>query len=405
MAGPLDPVVYTTISNFKYGAENDIVTYNPFFAAFKNKSKIKKDQGGSNIVWPVEAARYVAFASAPGDDMTSRMVPSVRHQLPSINWADTRVATSIDFGALRRNYGDQALVQLRSTEAKALWRDGLTNGVQSLNGRLLNTNYATSTDPLPVGGLPSFLLAPGSTGVQGYNRTTNVVSGAVPAVTDQEVVPTATSQLYGTLPLFRSGITAVDNPVADAWTPNLVSSSFTSWTGTPNDQANAVPFYTQYAVQLASRYDGQSQEMLPDFGVMHLTEFYNLAARLTKLNAGFTVFGSLGADATNKFGTGFKCNNSIWHAGLNWFWDAAMPSNASYVINVDQSQFYQQPIFSTVGETSLPIDTGMEGVADAEIIEAHFDYNPLTQQILIAGNMNNQFTFSPRFQVRIDKYA
>jgi hypothetical protein len=405
MAGPLDPVLYTTISNYKYGAENDVITNNPFLAAWKQKTNLKEKQGGTNITWPIEAARYVAFGSAPGDDMSARFVPSVRHQLPTLNWADNRVATSIDFGALRRNYGDQALVKLSDTEAKALWRDALTNGSTSLNGLILNSNISTSTNPLPFAGLPSFLLAPGATGLQGYNRATNTVSGGAPADTDQEVVPTSTSQTYAGLNLYRSGITAVDNPVADAWTPNLVNTSFTGWTGTNDDEANAVPFYTQYAVQLASRFDGSRQDYLPDFGVMDYNSFYNLGARLTKINAGFTVFANVGQEASNKFGTGFKCNNMLYHAGLLWFWDAAMPTETTYVINASQSGLMCQPTFNTMGDDELPIDTSAGGIENVELIEMHFSYNPLNQSIMIAGNMNNQATFSPRFQVRCSNYS
>lgn len=399
MSGPLDPTIYTTISNYKYGAENAFVQHNPFLAALKQKMRVKEKQGGVSITWPIEAGRYVAFGSAPGDDMSGRFNVAVRHQLPVLPWADIRGAAAIDYGTLRRNYGDQALVKLSETEAPAVFRDMLTNGSSSLNGRLLNENITTSTDPLPLAGLPSFLLSPGATGLQGYDGGTTF-TGVAPAATDVMAAPGAvggTSQTYATLSMQPSGLTAVDNPVFDAWMPQLVNTEATV--------LNTVAKWTQFGVTRAGRFDGGREEFNPDFGILDRGSFYTLGTELTTLNSGFTVLANLNQEATNKFGTGFKVNNLLFHAGLMWMWDLQCPTGG-YVINASQMWFMKQPIFNTFDSgNDLPVSRDVAGIPDVELIEQHLAFNPLVQQIMIAGNLNVQLCANPRYQVRMGPYV
>jgi hypothetical protein len=404
MAGPLDALTATTISNYKMGAEDNCITNNPFLSMFKERGTFEGNQGGTNITWQIEAGRYTAFNSAPGDDMSARFVSSARHKQATLQWADTRAVTNIDFGLLRRNYGDrEALVKLRTTETKALWRDLLTNGATSINGQILSQNGATfSGTGLPIYGVPTFLLAPGATGVQGFDPATNTVSGAGPADTDIEAIPTATSQTYASLPLYRSGITGVDGVVADAWTPVLVNSSATTWTGTPDDEANALPDALVHLIARCERFDNQNQDFITDFGVMDQDSYLKLGRKLTKINNGFTIYQTPGADSQNKFGTGLKVNNKIYHSGKWFYWDAAMPASTTYLLNLSQAGWKSAPMFHTMSGHDLPIEKS-EG--QMELIEVHFDYNPLTQSVMIAGNVNGQVWFNPRYQGRLSAYS
>lgn len=410
MGGILDALPTTTIINYKYGAENSVIENNPVFRIFNEKAKIKQMQGGTSLSGPIEAGRFTPFVSAPGEDMTAYVTPKQRWKMWQLDWADTRVATSVDLGLLRRNSGDQALVKIREETIPAMWRDLLTNRTDSMNGQMLNQNVSLYAGTgLPFAGLASLL--PGADNQQtypqavtnydleGFNPATGALTGVAPAVTDVEVgignAPTV--QNYAGLSLKYNALTGVDGLVPDAWTPTLINKTATIF-GTVKPTLNA----WQYGIGRASRWNASDQNYMPDIGLTDFTTFQTAGTELTAIQ---NVYLTPNANATNKWGTGFKANNMLYHAGLWFTWDAAMKAETTMILNLDQACMWVQPKLHTYGDQPMPLNKNSGDTPDTELIEVHYTYDPSTIAWWIIGLISGQFFWHPRYQVRIGRYT
>jgi hypothetical protein len=412
MSAYLDPVQTTTIYNYKRGAEDSVMQNNRFFRSMYEKSQIESDQGGELIEGPIEAGRHTPYVSAPGEDISGRQTTKQRWKRWQLPWAQTNLSAAWNVGLLRRNNGDQALVKIRDVEVPAMLRDifdanGSASNELGVAYQMLNTNAATYTGGgLPVQGIPTFLLPVGSTGLQGFNRSTGVVSGSGPALTDQEVVPTVTSQSYANLPMYRSGLTGVDGLEVDAWTPTQINSSATAWTGVSNDQANSLPIVYNYAVQQACRFSSTNKAMMPDLGYCDLTSFNRLGAKLDTRQTVFIDGGKQQANDT--FGTGYNATTGrLFHANLWWYWDENMAGDTAFVLNFKKSKLMTQPITNTYYGGEMPMANGSssEG-SDAikELLEMHVGFDSSTLTHLLTFIFAGQAFFHPRYQVSVRKY-
>lgn len=410
MGGILDALPTTTIINYKHGAENSVIENNPVFRIFNEKAKIKQQQGGTSLSGPIEAGRFTPFVSAPGEDMTAYVTPKQRWKLWSLDWADTRVATSVDLGLLRRNSGDQALVKIREETIPNMWRDLLTNRDQSLNGQMLNQNVnAYSGTGLPFNGLATLL--PGADNQQtyaqaitnydleGFNPVTGALTGAVPATTDVEVGigGAPTYQNYAGLSLKYNALTGVDGLVPDAWTPTLVNTTYTGF-GATKPTLNA----WQYGIGRSARFNANDSNFMPSIGICDFTTFQTAGTELTAIQ---NVYLTPNGNTTNKFGTGFKANNMLYHAGLWFTWDQQAKANTTFILNLDQACMWVQPKLHTYGDQPLPLNKNAGDTPDTELIEVHYTYDPSTIAWWIIGLVSGQFFFHPRYQVRVGKYT
>jgi hypothetical protein len=410
MGGILDALPTTTIINYKYGAENSVIENNVVLKIFREKAKIKQQQGGTSLSGPIEAGRFAPFVSAPGEDMTAYVTPKQRWKLWTLDWADTRVATSVDLGLLRRNSGDQALVNIREVTIPNMWRDLLTNRENSLNGQMLNQNATLySGTGLPFAGLATLLPGHDSQqtyaqavtnyDLEGFNPTTGALTGAVPAVTDLEVAigGAPTYQNYAGLSLKYNALTGVDGLVPDAWQPTLVNQTATAW-GTTKPFLNA----TQYGIGRSARFNANDSNFMPDIGIMDFTSFQAMGTEMTSIQQ---VYLTPNGNSTNKFGTGFKANNMLYHAGLWFTWDQSMKANTTFILNLTQACMWTQPKLHTYGDQPLPLNKNAGDTPDTELIEVHYTYDPSTIAWWIIGLVSGQFFFHPRYQVRIGKYV
>lgn len=419
MSGILDALNPTTITNYIHGEIDSVLQNNPSMKLFREYARIEHDQGGDSISQPIEAGRHQPFTSAPGQDISGQQVPHQRWARWTLQWSQVTAAHAIDLGLLRRNSNDQALVKIREKDLPAMARDimvgpgttGATAGLGGFQWNMLN-NDADSTvftgTGLPVAGLPTLLLKPAATGLSGYDGSLTAagVTGSAPAVTDKEAIASTvggTSHGYGTLSLALNGITGVDGVEPDAWCPTLVNNSATIWSGTPNDQANAVLKYWQYAAARMTRFSNDSTAFRPSLGITALSEFINAG---NKLDQRQTVFLSPGADnSANAFGTGFSTQGKLWHGGVWWMWEKNMPAQTTtYLLNFEQATLFMQPLFHTYGDQPLPLE-GDHTDPNSDLIEVHYSFNPQLLQWIISYVVPGQVFFHPRYQCRIDKYS
>lgn len=411
MSGILDPAQTTTIYNWKRGAEDSVMQNNRFFRAMHEKSQVTSDEGGEKVSGPIEAGRHTPYISAPGEDLTPKQTTKNRWALWNLPWGQTNITAAWNVGLFRRNYGQQALVDIKGEEIAAMLRDmfdgsGSGNNEIGLQYQILNTNAETYAGTgLPIHGIPTFLLAPGATGVQGFDGI-STATGSGPADTDKEAIPTATSQAYAGLNLYRSGLTGVDGLEADAWTPTLVNSSYSGWTATADDEANSLPKAYEWAVQRMCRFSTTNKSALPDAGFCDLTSLNRLAS---KLEARQTIYVDAGQQKSNDaFGMGYNATTGrVFHSGIWWYWDENMPSETAYLLNFKKSRLMCQPKFHTQTGTKLLTDSksvASEG-AVRELLEMHVGFDQSTLSQLLTFLFAGQVMFHPRYQCRIGNYS
>lgn len=396
MPGVLDVITPVTIANYARGAWDNVSQNNPGFKELKKRGGIEYDQGGDTVEGTIEAGRYSPIVSAPGMDLTAEFVVKQRHKRYSFSWGEVAIASVIDRGAMRRNSGDQALVKLRDVTVPAMWRD-LLIATDGLAHQFLNQNGSTySGTGLPFYGLPSCLLPPAATGLEGFNGIATV-SGSGCADTDIEAVPTSTSQTYGGLNMYRSGLGTVDGAEADAWTPTLINSSYTGFSGTADDEANAMLKITQYAVDRMSRFSQSDPSMRPNNAIGSFNYFRMLGALLA---AKQTIYIDGGSKATETGNLGYG-QHKLMHAGLEWFWDENCPTSTWYVLNYNKIKLKLEPLYKDQ-ENGSPLKTSGE---DAGLIEANINFDPYRRQWLISGTIPGQFVINPRYQCRISDFS
>lgn len=412
MSGFLDPATKTTIANYARGAWDDVAQNNPIFSEFKKRGSIEYDVGGTSLEGPIEAGRYQPTISAPGMDLSALYAPKVRHTRWNTTWGEIFNGTVLDRGMLRRNSGEQALVKLRDTEVPALIRDAIigTNGLAHQMLQLNSTVYAGTG--LPFHGIPTFLPGNGYTGaaayamataitdydLEGFNPATGALTGAAPANTDKEVMigGAPTYQNYLGLSLKRGALTGVDGLEADAWSPTLVNSSFTGWTGTAGDEDDAVEKFLQYAVLQASRFSSSDKTKLPSMGVIDKVFYEYLGAKKASRETIFVQPSKRGVETPD---SGYS-PHVIFHAGLQWVWDENMPTETAFVLNFNKMMLKVQPLYQN--RDDAPIKVSGE---DAGIMETDVTWDPVRRQYLVGATIPGQIICDPRYFVRVSNYS
>lgn len=427
MSGYLDPVASTTLANVARGAWDGISQNNPTFSEIKKKGNIEYDvAGGSDgstlnsgtyeLSGTIEAGRYQPIISAPGIDISGEYAPKQRFKRWTGTFGEIVNATVIDRGALRRNKGSN-MVDLSKTEIPAMIRDTIV-GTNGLAHQMLNMNATVYTGGrLPIYGLPTFLPGNGYTGAATYAMATAItdydlegytppatsgngtLTGLAPADTDKEVAigGTPTYQNYLGLSLKQGALTGVDNLEFDAWSPTLVNSSYTGWTGVADDEDDAVEKYLQYAVFRASRFSNSDKMKRPDMGLLDRTFFEYLGAKKASRETIFVQPSKRGVDVPD---SGYP-TDVIFHAGIKWFWDENMPAETAYVLNTDQMSLKVQPLYRGL-EDGNPLKVSGE---DAGILETEINKDPNRRQFLISSTFPGQLICNPRYFVRVSNYS
>ena len=414
MAGFLDVVTPTTIANFSKGAWDGVSQMNPELSMLKENADWSYDQGGDSTSDVLEGGRHTVLVSAPGMDMTPYLQARNRWARWNLPWAEIASAVVYDLGALRRNSGPQALYRIRDKDIPAMIRDILYGATASLGWQFLNQNILSPTglnaaNGLPLAGLPSCLLAPGSTDIRGENN--NVYTGAAIAATDRGGVPGTGSQTYAGLSMApigsngagTGGISGVDNTVYDAWTPSFVNSTSTAWSGAANQDTNVL-IYSQYAANRARRFSAGDTTLMPQYGLFDFRLFQAMGVAVA---AKQTIFvqgdGNKKSNVQNpSLGT---ITDQIPHAGIFWRWSEKMPANTGYVLNFKQMRVFVQPLSDSVEGNANGIVPSMPSGEDAGILETNITYDPIRRQYQVTAAFPGQIKIDPRYQVRIGAYA
>lgn len=407
MAGPLDPLVSTTIAYYARDVFDAVKENLPFFKLLNDQGSIEYDKGGDPIIFPIAAGRYRPKLSAPGMDLSGDAVANVRHIRGNIPFGELTVTTRFDRGLLRRNSGDAALVDLTQTELPQMVEDivkgpGFTsNNDGSLAWQILNTNYATYTGGgLAIQGLPSFLLPTGATGLNGFNPDTKVVSGSGPAAGDREVIATAASQTYATLSMAYNGLaSAVTQAEPDAWCPVMVNLGSSVWTGTQQQYNLAIGSALNWLTERCCRFDNTDPTYRGSFGMIDAVYYRYLGEYIASKQ---TIYMQpMQTDAVDSPNLGYSPRNRLRHADIWWYYDYNMPASTAYLINGKQLKLCFQKLFKD-GWYPNPFP-GLSG-EDVGIIEPIAMLDPYTRSYVVNMTIPGQVKANVRYQGCLRNY-
>ena len=406
MAGFLDIVTPVTIANYALGATESASVHNPGFKMMREAADWEHDVGGVNATWQAEVGYDKPIISAPGMDLTGQLRSTNRHVQASLNWGEIAGVKTVDNGALRRNSGKAALVKLRDKEIPAMLL-GILLRADGFWSQFLNQNISSPTQAdgntvtgLPMAGLPSALLAPGTSGLLGYNGL-STYTGLVVAATDKEAVPPAAST-YGGLSMGNAGLSGIDNLQNDAWTPTLVNTVSTAWNGVAS-ASGAIHLWLQHLANRMRRFSSGDPSQRPDpmrSGWMSFDHFQALSAYIAT-KQGIYLQGKAGAE-TQVAGLGTD-GDALPHAGMLWRWDERMPAACTYVIPWAQVQILMQTLYAGIEGPGNPLGKSGE---DAGLIETAITYDPVRRQWIVTGTLPGQIVLkSPRYFGRAGAYA
>ncbi len=404
MAGFLDIVTPVTIANYALGALDGVSLHNPALKAMREKADWEYDVGGDSLSGVVEGGYDKPIISAPGMDLTPNLKSTVRYARWTQVWGEIAGVKVVDNGALRRNSGKQALVKLRDKEIPAMLR-GMLDKVDGLLHQFFNQNIASPTQSsgtvtgLPMAGLPSFLMPTGGT----FNGASDgTLTGTTLAATDKEAVCVA--QTYGGLSLAPSGLTGIDNVVADAWTPGaLVNTTSTAWNGAASASANVLA-YLQYGANRVRRFSSNDPALRPDaeFGAwLGFSLFQYLGSAIAAKQSIYLSGGRQTGPGAPQVAIGTN-EDALPHAGYMWRWDERIPVTAGFLITWAQVQAKVQTLFAGIEGNGNPLSKSGE---DAGLIETAITYDPVRRQWIVTGTNPMQFMMTPRYFAAFRAYA
>lgn len=436
MSGSQDPIAATTLANVARGAWDGVSANYPVFQEIKKAGGVEYDvAGGSDgsqlnsstyeLSGAIEAGRQHPSISAPGTDISALYVHKQRHKRWTGSFGEIVNGQAFDRGAMRRNKGSQ-IVDLSKTELPSMVKDTIV-GTNGLAHQILQMNASVcAATGLPIYGLPTLLPGNGYDGVNTYNMgalstgasaTTGTASGdyalqgftaptgsgsgtltgAIPASTDKEVAITSTSLTYLGLPLKPGAITGVDSAQWDAWTPTLVNTAASGWTGTAQDEDDAIEKFLSYLVFRLSRFSSSDKSKLPNVGLLDRNFFEYLGAKKSSRE---TIFVTPDQKSPIVPDTSWPVH-FIFHAGVRWFWDENMPVDTAYCYSAQQMKLKVQPLYRDL-EQGNPLKVSGE---DAGILETEITRDPNRRQWLASATFPGQLICSPRYFGRASKYS
>lgn len=382
MPTPLEVISPITIDNFGRAAVEAAKEHNPTLGILEQKGNIVAKNGGENVYWPVEAGEYAASTVGDYDDISAQYVPKTLHAGATLPWGEMVVADALSKGQMRRNRGEEALVDFKTRRTPKMFRSMLTEGSGSLGYR--------------------FLRDDGTSGAQPFYGLGAIHKYDAALVTDREASITAGST-YAGLSLVSGGLSTVDNADPYAWTPRGINTNF-DWDGNGASDLTKSNFNDIFSYAQSRVTFGSDASMKPDCVIMDRTYFDigrsfigdKQQIHIAKPDAG-----------DNKWGLG----NSVemfYHNGLAFYWDAHQASGVADILNFDQIELCRLNPVGPISGDNYPGSKGGDKKMDEDNrwFELEFSYNDTRRGINVSATFPGQFKFkSPRYQCRVKDFV
>lgn len=377
----IDPI---TISNYSKMAWENTVQHYPTAKTLMQKGNINRDQGGVDVRWPIEAGRNDVYTTADYQDVASLYTMTREYDQATLDWGQLGVFKALSKGQMKRNSGGQALVNFKNKVIPHMFRDGLNGTTNSLFWHFFNTNIksytgiASNAGKIPFAGLPSVF-----TGTNAITWSSTAQEGTI------------NNTNYAGLSCVSSGLTDVDNPEADAWTPKAFNLTSQAWAGgAANDtfRDNAFEILTAM-ISAGDRFDATDMTKQLDEIVMTRALYNDIAYQMQQKQS-FLLSKAVGKKAM--FGIGNDVMRGLEHNGVPIRWDGHIPANTMYGLNYDQIFLDLMPKMEWSGDSvSMLTQSG----DDESIFETEVRYNDGRRALTVSATVDGQFRINPRYQV------
>lgn len=384
MPTPQEVISAITIDNYGRVAVDAAKEYNPTLGILESKGNIIAKEGGENVYWPVEAGEYAAQTVGDYEDISGLYVPKTLHTGATLPWGELVVADGLSKGQMRRNRGNEALVDFKSRRIPKMFRSLLTEGSGSLGYRFLRDDGTTGTQPMY--------------GLGAIHKYDNVAN------TEREATITAAST-YAGLSLVAGALTGVDNADSYAWTPRGINTNY-DWDGdaTADGELTKANFNAVFSYAQSRVTFGQDAMLKPDCVIMDRT-YFDIGREF--IGDKQQIYISKPDQGNSKWGLG----NSVemfYHNGLAFYWDAHQAASTADIINFDQVELVRLKPLGPVSADKYDGSKGGDKAKDEDNrwFELECSYNDTRRGINISATFPGQFKFkSPRFQARVKKFT
>ncbi len=334
--------------------------HRPFFMALKKRAHIESGLTGQNLTWNINGGRHQMAAY---DDAESVTITRKKHEFQAVlPWAFLAVTDAITRDEIAMAGSDTALRRVNKDlleRMKKSFQSRLNAQALTQDGNAVGTNV--------LHGAETFLGA-------------TTISGAALAIP---------SDTYAGLSTASGGITTIDDPEPNAWTPKIVNYTFTGWAVTGQTwRLNCRQALTFAHDQLTK---GNEPSDRPDLGVLHRTMFSDLKDVLASTQR-LVVSG----EAPTNIGLGIP--GGVEYDGVEYIFDADQTAAVGHILNFNDIYLdvLQVPEVSTGGK--IP---GGGSAGKDDMFEVLVKDDITTNGVLVRVNFRAQLRFNPRKQGKL----
>lgn len=327
----------------------------PFFMALKKRGHIETGLSGTNCTWNVNAGRHQMAAY---DDAEVINITRKKHEIQAIlPWAFLTVTDAITRDEIAMAGDDVSFRRVNKDMLERMKRNFTTR----LNAQAITQDgNAVGTNVLH--GLETFMAATGSSAAR---MTAN--------------------DTYAGLPTVTGGITTIDNPEPDAWSPTLTNYAFTGWAATGGTwRANCRQSLTYTKDRLTY---GNEADLQPDLVLLDRTMFSDLKDVLAATQR--LIVNQKVQDSP----TGLGIPGAVEYDGLEVIFDADQTSGVGHVGNFHQAWLDVLRVPEVPGQNKIP---GGGSAGKDDMFEVLVKDDITTNGILARVNFRAQLRFNPR---------
>lgn len=355
------------ISHYFKGYWENVENHRAALQALMKRGHVETGISGANLVWDARVSRYVSASYAEGETIDiNRSNQYIQCNLP---WAFNYVTDGITRDEAAMANGEWAILR----HQKEMLANMTTDFEERMNSAFLTVDGPGSTGNVWYG-LPSFLGDNGSTGAG-----------------DKEAVASDTYAGHTTV---ASGLTGVDTPDADAWTPTLVNWSSTAWAATGVtwlDNCLQVLTYTKDQITF-----GNKQELQPDLVILTRSMLSDLKYAITSQQR-MVITVKPGSDGPS----GLGIPGAVEHDGLEVVFDTDQTADTGHMLNF--SQIWLECLPASGIDNPGPKLGGK--ASKPEYFEVLTQDDIRSNGVIARVNNRSQFRFNPKFQAKMKNYA
>lgn len=336
----------------------------PFFMALKKRGHIESGLSGTNVTWNVNAGRH---AMAAYDDAEVINITRKKHEIQAVlPWAFLTVTDAITRDEIAMAGDEVSFRRVNKDMMERMKRNFTTR----LNAQALTQDgNAVGTNVLH--GVETFMAA---TGTLALRQTANDTYAGIATVT--------------------GGVTTIDNPEPNAWSPTLQNYTATGWASTGQTwRANARQSLTTLKDNLTY---GNETEFQPDLVIVDRTMFSDLKDVLAASQR--LIVNQRVEDSP----TGLGIPGAVQYDGLEVIFDADQTANTGFMLNFHQIFLDVLKVPDTAGQPKIP---GGAGASADNMFECNVQNDITTNGILARVNFRAQLRFNPRAQGKLFNYG